>query len=131
MTTNITLEASNFKTTPSDLDSHATTDWQIAEDSGFSSIVESSMADPANLVSWTPEVDLESETTYYARVRYSGSSSEIPSSWSETAIFKTADTYIETPTNVSPVDNATDVEEQPTLEASAFTTTNDSERACQ
>ena len=44
--------------------------------------------------------------------------------WSAVVTFTTADTYIEAPTNISPADNAVDIEEQPTLEASAFSVFN-------
>jgi hypothetical protein len=55
-------------------DTHANSDWEVASDSGFVTIVASSYADATNKTSWTSP-NLEPATTYYARVRFKGSSS--------------------------------------------------------
>ena len=60
------------------------------------------------------------DTAYEARIRDRRTGGPT-TDWSTVVEFTTADTYIETPTNVAPADNATDIEEQPTLEGSAFT----------
>tara|TARA_R100000005_G_C4992613_1_gene199791 strand:- start:58 stop:1956 length:1899 start_codon:yes stop_codon:yes gene_type:complete len=63
---------------------HASSDWQIATDSGFSSIVVQSVNDTTNLTSWTPYVSvsagtgqalgaLSGATTYYFRCRHKSS----------------------------------------------------------
>lgn len=54
-------------------DTHASTDWQIASDSGFSTIVVQSDNDSSNLESWTvPSGNLSVDTIYYIRARHTG-----------------------------------------------------------
>jgi len=49
---------------------HTQTDWQIAEDSGFSTIYEQSLADTSNLTSFTTTTQFDGSKTLYLRVRY-------------------------------------------------------------
>ena len=63
--------------------SHATTDWQIASDAGFTTIIEQSLNDASNLTSWTPP-EL-AEGTYYVRARHENSVAS--SLWSSTISF--------------------------------------------
>jgi len=51
-------------------DTHASSDWEVATDSGFSNIIASSIDDTTNLTSFT--VSGLSINTYFVRVRYSG-----------------------------------------------------------
>ena len=68
-------------------DTHYSTDWQIATDSGFSNVVKSSINDTVNKTSWTVS-GLSVSTTYYVRVRYKGTS--LPySNWSSVVSFST------------------------------------------
>jgi len=68
-------------------DTHASTDWQIASDSSFNTIVVQSLNDTSNLVSWTvPEGNLSTSTTYYIRVRHTGTNLG-DSEWSNTVSF--------------------------------------------
>jgi len=78
---------------------HLNSDWQVATDSGFSTVVASSMADSTNKTSWTV-TGLSVNTTYYWRVRYRGANSSV-SSYSSAFSFQTAtsfNSYIATPT---------------------------------
>jgi len=53
-----------------DSSTHASSDWQIASDAGFTTIVSQSINDATNKTSWTSSTTLANLTTYYARVRY-------------------------------------------------------------
>ena len=50
--------------------SHASSDWQIASDSGFDTIVEESLNDGANLTTYSVTLGAANEGTLYWRVRY-------------------------------------------------------------
>ncbi|MCK2095653.1 hypothetical protein [Thauera aromatica] len=72
-------------------DAHLNSDWQLATDSGFSSIVQSTSADATNKTSWTVS-GLSTSQTYYWRVRYRGNSNGV-SDWSAAASFVTKATF--------------------------------------
>lgn len=117
-----TLQATAFRTYPGDYDTHASADWQIATDAGFTSIVWESAADAANLTAVDVPADvLDMTTQYYARVRYNGTSLGA-SAWSGVASFTTTDQYIVTPSIIAPADGATNQPESPVLECSTFAT---------
>lgn len=67
-------------------DTHASSDWELATDSGFTTIVDSSYADTTNKTTWTADVVISS--TYYWRVRYIGASGRV-SAWSAPTSFST------------------------------------------
>lgn len=67
-----TLTSSAFSVTNEGSDTHASSDWQVAEDSGFSMIAAESLDDATNKVSWTVPSALANETEYFARVRHTG-----------------------------------------------------------
>lgn len=69
-------------------DTHASSDWQLATDSGFSSIVQSQSASTSNKTTWTVS-GLTVNTTYYWRVRYTGAANGT-SAWSTATSFQTA-----------------------------------------
>lgn len=75
-------------------DTHEGSDWQVATDAGFTSIVSQVVDDITNKTSWTV-VSLLPNTTYYARVRYKGAIYGY-SSWSSTVNFTTKSVF--TPT---------------------------------
>ena len=95
--------------------SHTSTDWQIATDSGFSSIVVQSINDTTNLTSWTPYKSvspgsgetlgaLAGGTVYYVRCRhksatgiYSEYDTETVTTISLTTDFSTSSTTITRP----------------------------------
>ena len=54
-------------------DTHVSTDWQIASDPGFTTLVAVSNANTVNKLSWSPNIPLTYGATYYARARYNGS----------------------------------------------------------
>jgi len=90
-----TIESSPFQPTQHFYGTHQASDWEIATDSEFTNIVESSYNDTINLTSYQPK-NLDPETTYYVRVRYK--SDYHISDWSDPVKFTTASAYIETPT---------------------------------
>ncbi|MAX51270.1 MAG: hypothetical protein CMH22_05330 [Methylophaga sp.] len=118
MPTNITLESSNFTTTPAGFDTHTATDWQVATDITFSNVIAESLNDTTNLLQWSVDADLQPNTTYYARVRYYGNTLTV-SSWSQTASFETAERPA-TPTITSPSNGEINVGETPTITTSNF-----------
>jgi len=118
MPTNITLESSNFTTTPAGFDTHTATDWQVATDITFSNVIAESLNDTTNLLQWSVDADLQPNTTYYARVRYYGNTLTV-SSWSQTASFDTAERPA-TPTVTSPSNGEINVGETPTITTSNF-----------
>jgi len=65
---------------------HTYSDWQIASNSGFSTIVKSLTNDTSNKTSWTVTSGLSLNTTYYVRVRYKDSTNLV-SDWSNTITF--------------------------------------------
>jgi hypothetical protein len=86
----VELVASMYATTPAGFEAHVSSDWQVATDSGFTSIVAQSLDDAVNLESWTVDGLVES-TLYYWRVRYKSAS--LVSGWMTTAQFTTVDTF--------------------------------------
>lgn len=67
-----TLTASAFEWL-GQADTHASSDWQVATDVGFITVIASSVNDTINKTSWTV-TGLQTSTTYYWRVRYTGAS---------------------------------------------------------
>lgn len=72
-------------------DTHASSDWQLATDSGFNTIVQSTIADAINKTTWTV-TGLSANQTYYWRVRYTGAANGT-SSWSTGTSFATSATF--------------------------------------
>lgn len=108
------------------VDTHYSSDWQIATDAGFSNIIKSATDDTINTLSW-PVSGLVDLTTYYARVRYKGATFGY-GAWSPTTNFTTIQSNsINTPSVASPVDTADGVSLSPTLTSSAFSVTGGSD----
>jgi len=119
ITTNVTFTSTSFKTTPSDFgDTHQSSDWEVATDSGFSNIVASSYTDTSNLTQWQVTPELSAGTVYYVHVRYTGASLGT-SAWSQAIQFTTANAP-NTPSVTSPANGATDVGDGFTITSSAF-----------
>ena len=72
-------------------DTHLNSDWQLATDSGFTSIVQSTSADATNKTSWTVS-GLSTSQTYYWRVRHRGTNNGV-SAWSTGTSFVTKATF--------------------------------------
>lgn len=68
-------------------DTHQSTDWQIASDPGFASLVAVSNGNTVNKTSWSPASSLTAKTTFYARARYNGTG--YTSEWSSPVSFTT------------------------------------------
>lgn len=100
-------------------DTHASSDWQIASDSEFNDIILSISASASNKTSWTPDT-LACNGSYYVRVRYNGSYTGA-SEWSTPIGFTTAETYITTPSIISPANEAIEQTPSITITSSAYT----------
>lgn len=99
----ITLTGSAFSDTVGD-DTHHGTDWQIATDVGFNSIVKNVVNTTANKLSVSSGV-LTGYVTYYARVRYKGNLYGY-SPWSTPISFTTmASAYVDKPSILTPVES--------------------------
>ena len=72
-------------------DTHLNSDWQVATDAAFDTIIASSLADTVNKTSWTVS-GLSASQTYYWRVRYRGTSNGV-SEWSAPFSFSTKSTF--------------------------------------
>jgi len=72
-------------------DTHASSDWQLATDAAFTTIVDSTTGDATNLTSWEV-TGLSEDTTYYWRVRYTGTSNGT-SEYSTPTEFVTSETF--------------------------------------
>ena len=91
-----TITTSAFAVTNEGSDTHASTDWQVASDSDFSTIVVQSADDATNKTSWTvPSGNLSASTTYYVRARHTGTMYG-DSGWSSTVSFTTAASFFDT-----------------------------------
>ena len=73
------------------IDTHTGSDWELATDSGFTTVVSSVVNGSSNKESYTV-TGLLPNTSYYARVRYKGSSMGY-SAWSNTVSFVTKEKF--------------------------------------
>ena len=87
---NVNVAASSYSVFGGLVEAHTSTDWQIASDTGFNTIVSESIANTTNLTSWTSG-DLTESTTYYIRARYN--SANYTSGWTTTVSFSTAASF--------------------------------------
>jgi hypothetical protein len=85
---------------------HTSSDWQISTDPNFAYIQKESLFDNDDLTTWAADIILPA-TTFYARVRYRGLNN-ITSEWSNPISFNTKLEFINTPTIISPANNAID-----------------------
>lgn len=81
---NYTFTSSNYTGTVS---AHLTSDWQIATDPSFSSVIFQSLNSAVNKVSW-PLTGLAAATQYIVRVRHNATDGTV-SAWSEPVRFNT------------------------------------------
>jgi len=95
--TESTITSSPYETSEWFYGTHQASDWEIAEDSTFTTLVESSYNDTSQLTTYTiSSTSLDDTKTYYVRVRYK--SDNHVSSWSDPHPFKVFKKYIQTPT---------------------------------
>lgn len=117
-----TLTGSVFATVPAGQDTHQSSQWQISTDLGFITVVFDSGTSNTNKTSVSvPAGTLSLNTTYYARVKYTGAIIGA-SAWSATRTFTTANQSVNTPI-VSITGGPTSVGETPTISTSAFSIT--------
>ena len=83
---NTAITGDAFATSPGAEDTHVNSDWELATDAIFSSIIQSSYNDAVNKTSWSVS-GLIQNTTYYVRVKYRGS--VLTSDWSSVISFTT------------------------------------------
>ncbi|MFC1602865.1 right-handed parallel beta-helix repeat-containing protein [Pseudomonadota bacterium] len=99
-------------------DTHAASQWQVDDNSDFSSITDDS-GEVGDLVSHTVGSSLVGNQTYYWRVRHKDNRGEW-SAYSSSTSFTTQTNAPDTPTNSTPTDAATAIGLKPALTASAF-----------
>lgn len=89
----VTFTGSSFGVS-SGSDTHEGTDWQLATDAGFASIVASVTNSASDKTNWTV-TGLPAATQYYVRTRYKGVSTGY-SNWSTVSSFTTKASYLPT-----------------------------------
>lgn len=112
------LSATAFVTAPIGSDTHQSSQWQVATDSGFTSIVFDSGTDTVNKTSRQVVPALTVGTPYFTRVRYTGTTLG-NSAWSPTVSFTTTTQYVQTPV-VTVTGAPADVAETPTITGGTF-----------
>lgn len=115
------IRSTPFTVIPEGADTHQESDWQIATDSMFNSIVEESLNDPVNLTSYTI-VGALANGDYWLRMRQIGTLVGA-SPWSLKTKFTLVDSAtVSTPTITSPIDSQPKPFDAP-ITTSAFVTT--------
>lgn len=115
---NVSFMSSTF-TSPQIPDQHADSDWQLATDSDFLSVVKQSLNDTVNTTSWSV-TGLSPNTQYYLRVRHKSLSTG-PSPWSPALRFATRSFQVVQPTTItSPTNGALNVDTRPTVTTAAY-----------
>lgn len=97
---------------------HLNSDWQLATDVNFSTIVRSTSADTTNKVSW-PVTGLSNNTTYFAHVRYRASNGNV-SAWSDTVRFSITSPTPGKPNIQNPTNNQSSVPVNTTMNSDTF-----------
>jgi hypothetical protein len=105
-------------------DTHAASEWRVRKATGdWATPLWDSGADTVNLTSVTlPAGILQAgQQSYVVQVRHKGTAYGW-SEWSENITFTTSPSFVHvaTPSIVSPANNATNIDEQPTIQSSAF-----------
>lgn len=75
-----------------DSSTHASSDWQVATDAGFTNVVKSTSADAANKVAWATS-GLTINTAYRVRVRHRSTNGKV-SAWSNAVTFTTINVFV-------------------------------------
>ena len=87
---------------------HDNSQWQVATDLEFTSIVFDSGDDPVNLTTITVNPNLDNNTQYFWRVRYQGDVSGYSAYSAPTAYTTVEVDGVRQPTNLTPIDSAVD-----------------------
>lgn len=119
-----TLASTTFTTAPAGVTTHASSQWQVATDAGFTSIVFDSGVTTTNKTQITVPA-LALNTAHYARVRYTGVTLGT-TTWSTVLNFTTTNQYVATPSLWSS-DNVLATGETPVISGSSFTVVNGSD----
>ena len=117
VTDSVTLIADTFSSAPTSV--HLASHWQISKDSNFATVEIDSGEDTNNLLSFTSVTELA--TTYYWRVRYKSATLGWSAFSTETS-FTTISALVQRPTNLTPVNAATELQTSTELTADTFTT---------
>lgn len=113
------LEASGF-TSANVAATHDFTQWQIASDAGFNTIIYDSGVVTAATQTTVPDELLSINTQYFWKVRYQDNYGNWSGYSTSTSFTTTAMQPPDTPSNALPTDAATDISLTPTLSTSAF-----------
>ena len=87
LTTSLSATSSAFAAL-GDASTHLSSDWQLATDSGFTTIVAQTTDSATDKTNWSPTVDLLVSAVHYIRVRHRGSNNNY-SAWSAVSSFST------------------------------------------
>lgn len=102
-----------------DASSHASSDWQLATDAGFTNVVRNATTDAVNRTTWSV-TGLANEVSYFIRVRHRSSNGKV-SPWSDTVTFTTVAIPVAIkPTITSPANGQSDVSLAPSFATNAF-----------
>lgn len=101
-----------------DSSTHQSSDWQVANDSGFTNILTNIVDSAINKTTYTVS-GLVDTNTYYARVRYKGSNGNY-SQWSDAVSFTLSIPVPAAPSITYPTANLIDVSPSPNITTSAF-----------
>ncbi len=119
------LQSSSFSDSNSG-DTHSASQWQISENSSFSSIVYDSGETSVNKTSLNIGIGLNYSTKYYWRVKYKDNHNGW-SEYSDSTFFDTKDVpqvSPDKPSNQSPADGAIEISLTPVLQSSSFSDSN-------
>jgi hypothetical protein len=115
--TGYTLTSTPYSVSNGD-STHGSSDWQIASDTSFQTIVAESLNDSVNLTSWVT-TNLTDGSTLYARVRYKGNTGT-PTEWSATVTFTVAVPSPAAVSITSPANGSTNLTGSQTITTSAY-----------
>lgn len=102
-----------------DASSHASSDWQLATDAGFTNVVRNATTDAVNRTTWSV-TGLANEVSYFIRVRHRSSNGKV-SPWSDTVSFTTVAIPVAIkPTITSPANGQSGVSLTPSFATNAF-----------
>jgi len=99
---------------------HHQSDWELASDAAFTTIVASALNSTSNKTSWTPVLTLTVGNTYYLRLKYKDTVIGVQSPWSDTCKFTVVADGVAKPVITAPVSGSLNLDTSVTLTGSAF-----------